>query len=235
MRQLLAIWRKEDILLTYEQISSRYPDLPLSILQRLGCEPDTLRPLVCDGVIGKRTRAAVYLDPEAIARQGDLLSVVALDYVLKGAREIAPSGGGTANNRGYWVNTFARLDPAASLSVDRGAWCAFFASYCLDVWLKTRGGFPRVGGARRLVQEYAPQRVPLAQVRAGDLVAWESVSRPAPYGHVGIVVYRDDDCVWTIEGNVDLSPGVDGVAARCFKPSLVRADGARPLYAGRYG
>lgn len=221
---------------TFDALRDLYPTQPIEILQRLGCEPDTRRALVCDGKVGPRTRGALYLDPRDVEALDHKLPAVALDFLMQGAREIAPTPNVSASNKGHWVNTFCRLGPRAATDKDRGAWCAFFASYALDLWLREYHGasFGRVGGARRLVRDELPKRVPIQQVQPGDLVAWESLTRPSPYGHVGIVVLRTETQVWTVEGNVDLRPGVDGVAARCFNLDLVRSDGARPLYAARY-
>lgn len=220
---------------TFDDLRAAYPTQPIEIIQRLGCEPDTWRALVCDGKVGPRTRSALYLDPRDVEALDHKLGAVALDFVMQGAREIAPKPGVSASNRGHWVNTFCRLGPRASVDVDRGAWCAFFASYALDLWAREyhASSFKKVGGARRLVRDELPRRVPLAEVQPGDLVAWESLTRPSPYGHVGIVALVTEALVWTVEGNVDLIPGVDGVATRCFARDLIRADGARPLYAAR--
>lgn len=221
-------------ILTFDEIRSAHPTLPLDIIQRLGCEPDTRRPLVCDGKLGPRTRAAAYLSPAAVESLPSKLPALALDELLAGAREVAPAPGKAANNRGAWVNKYCRMSARASTVVDRGAWCAFFASWVLNLWAVEykAASFKRVGGARRLVRdELTP--VHLADVQPGDLVAWESKTRPAPYGHVGIVVYASGGIIRTVEGNIDLVPGLDGVSSRAFNPDLIRVDGARPLYAGR--
>lgn len=219
-------------ILSYDELRTLRPTLPVEILQRLGSEPDTRRPLVCDGKVGPKTRGALYLNPAAL-EQGHKLPLLAMDELLQGAREVAPPGM-SASNRGPWVNKYCRLGERASLTVDRGAWCAFYASWCLNLWAVEylSATFQRVGGARRLVKDHL-SRVQLDAVLPGDLVAWESKTRPAPYGHVGIVALRSGSMVWTVEGNVDLRPGLDGVAARCFDLDLTRSDGARPLYAGR--
>ena len=162
------------------------------------------------------------------------MPALAMDELMHGAREVAPKPGASANNRGAWVNKYCRMSERASTTVDRGAWCAFFASWVLNLWAVEykASSFKRVGGARRLVRDELT-RVHLADVQPGDLVAWESLTRPSPYGHVGIVVHVADGIVRSVEGNVDLVPGLDGVSSRAFRSDLIRADGARPLYAGR--
>jgi len=223
------------MILTYTEIREALPEQGLDIIQRLGSEPSSARALVCDGREGPKTRSALYLDPRPIlALCAHGLGKVALGELLAGAAEVAPHPGAAANNRGAWVNKYCRMTARASTSVDRGAWCAFFSSWALDAWARTQGAtFQKVGGARRLVRDELKVKVPLGEVRPGDLVAWESKTRPSPYGHVGIVVAREGSRIATVEGNADLTPGLDGVTSRLFGPDLVRIDGARPLYAAR--
>lgn len=222
--------------LTHDELRASQPQLTTEIIQRLGAEQQTRRPLVCDGLTGPRTRGALFLNPAEVEHG---LARVALGELLAGAAEVAPAPGASASNRGPWVNKYCRSSARARVDVDRGAWCAFFASWALNDWLAScqpRGSFRKVGGARRLVRDELPQRIKLSEVQPGDLIAWESKTRPAPFGHVGIVALRDEELgrIWTIEGNIDLRPGLDGVASRLFGLDLVRADGARPLYAGRH-
>lgn len=224
-------------ILLYDEIREAHPQLGVEIIQRLGAEAGTRRALVCDGRVGPKTRGAQYLNPDALRVPGaHELPLVCLTELLAGAAEVAPGPGESASNRGPWVNKYCRSSARARIDVDRGAWCAFFASWALDAWglqASPRFRFQKVGGARRLVRDELSRKVLLSEVQPGDLVAWESKTRRAPYGHVGIVVLRTESLIWTIEGNVDLRPGLDGVSARCFGLDLVRADGARPLYAGR--
>lgn len=209
--------------LTYQEIRAAHPTLPLRILQRLGADRQTGRALVCDGVEGQKTREAVYLNPAvAILHQ---LVAVAMDELLAGAEEEGGPNAGAAPHK------YARLRGAVQRGKNLGAWCAFFASWCLaQVYLS----FGRVGGAIRLVRDHLAD-VTIGDLRVGDLVAWWSVTRPRPYGHVGIVAGIGDEWVWTIEGNVDLYGSVDGVAARRLpRATLTRIDGAPLAYLGRY-
>lgn len=219
--------------LTYHQFKKAYPDLALEVLQRFGHEGGSIRPLVCDGIEGPKTRAAIYLNPSAIEEAGCTPAKVALAEQLAGAAEV----GGP--NAGPWVIKYARLSPGATLGTDRGAWCAFFASWVLDAWAKLHGkSHPKEGGARAVVRELPHQldvkRALFSQLLVGDLIAWPSTTRSASWaGHVGIVAAKDEQGLYTIEGNVDLRPRVDGVACRYFRPDLIRVDGAAPIYAGR--
>lgn len=213
--------------MTFEQLRAAQPSLPLDVLQRLGHEAGTIKPLVCDGIAGTRTKSGIYLSPQAVIDAGCTPAKVALAELLAGAAEV----GGP--NAGEWVIKYARLSAGATLGKNRGAWCAFFASWVLDQWAQLHGkAFGKEGGARAVVKLLT--RVALDAVQVGDLVAWPSLTRaPSWTGHVGIVAALDDLGVYTIEGNVDLKPYVDGVSARYFARDLVRSDGAKPLYAGR--
>lgn len=217
---------------TFEALRSAYPSLPIEVLQRFGHEQGLIKPLVADGIIGPKTKSGIYLDPQAVLSAGCTPAKVALDELLAGAREI----GGP--NAGPWVHKYARLSPGATLGTDRGAWCAFFASWVLDAWAKLHGkSHPKEGGARAVVRDLAHQldvrRGLFALLRVGDLIAWPSMTRASWAGHVGFVAALDASGVYTIEGNVDLRPGVDGVSVRYFTTDLVRADGATPVHAGR--
>jgi hypothetical protein len=213
--------------LTFDALLKAQPSLPLDVLQRLGHEAGGIKPLVCDGKLGPRTRGGIYLDPQAVLDAGCTPASVALAELLAGAQEV----GGP--NAGAWVIKYARLSAGATLGTNRGAWCAFFASWVLDQWAQLHGkSFGKEGGARAVVKSLT--RVELDSVQVGDLVAWPSLTRaPSWAGHVGIVAAVLADGIYTIEGNVDLKPYVDGVSARFFERNLVRSDGAKPLYAGR--
>lgn len=219
--------------MTFDQLRAAQPDLPVDVLQRFGHEAVSIRPLVCDGIVGTRTKSGIYLDPQAVRDAGCTPAKVALAELLAGAAEV----GGP--NAGPWVIKYARLSPGATLGTDRGAWCAFFASWVLDQWARLHGkSFPKEGGARAVVRDLPHQldvkRSLFAQLQVGDLIAWPSTTRAASWaGHVGIVAAKDQAGLYTIEGNVDLRPRVDGVACRYFKPDLIRVDGAAPIYAGR--
>lgn len=215
---------------TFDALRSAYPQLPTAVIQRLGHEAGGIKPLVCDGKIGPKTRGGIYLSPPVVAEAGCTPATVALAELLAGAQE-------TTRNAGPWVMKYARLPLGGDLGRDRGAWCAFFASWCLDVWARLHGkSFPAEGGARAVVRGL-PLRVSLADgaaaLQVGDLVAWPSLTRASWAGHVGICVAKDDEGFYFIEGNIDLVGALDGVSCRYFKRDLVRADGARPLYAGR--
>lgn len=56
--------------MTFEGLRAAQPDLPVDILQRLGHEAGGIKPLVCDGIAGPRTRSGIYLDPQAIPEAG---------------------------------------------------------------------------------------------------------------------------------------------------------------------
>lgn len=215
---------------TFDALRSAYPQLPIDVLQRLGHEAGGIKPLVCDGKVGPKTRSGIYLSPPVVAEAGCTPASIALAELLAGAAE-------TERNAGPWVMKYARLPLGGDLGRDRGAWCAFFASWVLDVWARLHGkSFPKEGGARAVVRDL-PVRVDLADggaaLRVGDLVAWPSTSRASWAGHVGIIVAIDEDGFYTIEGNVDLVGALDGVSCRYFKRDLIRVDGAAPLYAGR--
>lgn len=208
--------------LTYQEIRARLPAVPLEIIQRLGADPQTGRALVCDGVEGPRTRAAVYLNPDAVT---DKVSVVALRELLLGAEEEE------GKNDGAWVHKYARLRGLYVKGKDLFPWCALFVTWCIA---QVVASFGKVSGAIRLVRDHLTS-VQLHELRAGDVVAWWSATRPRPYGHVGIVVLITASWVWTVEGNVDLRPGIDGVAARRLpRATLTRIDGAPLAYLGRY-
>lgn len=211
--------------MTFEQLRAAQTDLSIDIIQRLGHEAGSIKPLVCDGIAGPRTKSGIYLDPQAVRDAGCTPASIALDELLAGAAE-------TTRNAGPWVMKYARLSPTGDIGRDRGAWCAFFASWVLDAWAKLHGqSFPAEGSARAVVKML--KRIALTDIQVGDLIAWPSLTRAAWAGHVGIVAALTEDGVYTIEGNVDLRPYLDGVSARYFARDLVRADGAAPLYAGR--
>ena len=204
------------MLLTHDQIRNiiSAPE----IYQRLGVDPTTRRSLVVDGDVGPRTRGALYLDPRAITTP---VAHVSLEELLDGAQEVG------RGNRGPWVEKYARGWREEGES--QGPWCAFEVSWCYD----QVAPFPRVGGAIRLVRDHL-ERVPPHAIAPDDSIAWNSMTRPWPAGHVGLVAALEPDWVWTLEGNVDLKPGLDGVAARCLpRATLRRSDGAMPLYCGR--
>jgi hypothetical protein len=208
--------------LTYTEIRARLPGVSVAILQRLGADPVTGRALVCDGVDGPRTKGAVYLNPDCVT---DPAGVVALKELLAGAEEEL------GRNDGPDVHKYAQLRGPYVKGKDLWAWCALFVSWCLcQVW----ASFGKVSGAIRLVRDHTTQ-VQLHELRPGDVVAWWSVTRPRPYGHVGLVVAITALWVWTIEGNVDLRERIDGVAARRLpRATLKRIDGAPLAYCGRY-
>jgi hypothetical protein len=213
--------------LTFEQVRQAHPSLPLDVIQRLGHEAGSIRPLVCDGLAGNRTRSGIYLSPQAVLDAGCTPASIALAELLGGAQE---EGG---PNAGAWVIKYARLSAGATLGRNRGAWCAFFASWVLDQWAKLHGkDFAREGGARAVVRGL--KRIAIEEIQVGDLAAWPSLTRaPSWTGHVGICAALTPEGVYTVEGNVDLVPRVDGVSARFFRRDLIRSDGAKPLYAGR--
>lgn len=72
--------------LTFEQLRSAQPSLPLDVLQRLGHEAGSIRPLVCDGKLGPRTKSGIYLSPQAVLDAGCTPAKVALAELLAGAQ-----------------------------------------------------------------------------------------------------------------------------------------------------
>lgn len=204
-------------MMTYPEIRARLPGVPLDIIQRLGCEPSG-RPLVCDGKEGGRTRTASYLDPQAVCAP---IAQRGIADLLAGVQEEA------RGNRGARIEEYSRgYQPDGH---DQGPWCAFAAS----LWIhEAYPPYPRVGGAIRLVRDHCDP-VQRDDLRPDDLIAWRSVTRPAPAGHVGVVALITPRYVWTVEANVDLVGRTDGVAARRFTHDLVRADGARMVHLGR--
>lgn len=205
--------------MNYQQIRHQYPALPLAILQRFGHDPITNKPLVCDGKLGPVTQRATYLPVDKVAHP---VALNGLQEVLQGSCEV---GG---NNRGAWVNKYFRLTNRASVTIDRGAWCAAFVTWLLN----THKPFPACWGALRTVKNYC-NTVTIDKVKDGDLISWRSLTRPAPAGHIALVVYVDNECIWTVEGNVDLTPGLDGVAFRRLDRNGKRSDGSLPHQIGR--
>ena len=51
--------------MTFEQLRAAQPALSIDIIQRLGHEAGGIKPLVCDGIAGPRTKSGIYLDPQA--------------------------------------------------------------------------------------------------------------------------------------------------------------------------
>ena len=205
--------------MNYETIIKLLPESSLEIIQRLGCNPLTNAPLVCDGVEGPNTKNAVYLPIDKLVAK---TSLIALKELLDGSQEI---GG---NNRGKFVNKYFRVRQGSSLTKNRGAWCAAFVTWILNEAI----GFRAVWGAIRTVRDHM-QTIPISDIKEGDCVSYRSLTRPFPYGHVGLIVLVEEDCVWTIEGNVDLKPGIDGVAARRLTKALTRSDKNKAHQLGR--
>ena len=204
--------------MNYQEMRARFPELPLDILQRMGHDPVTNRPLVCDGKLGPKTLRAKFLPVDKIKT---VEGQVALVELLAGSIEVG-------NNRGPWVNKYFRLSKDASTTINRGAWCAAFVTWVLNVAFGHRACW----GAIRTVRDHMP-RVSLDSIKEGDCVAYRSLTRPFPSGHIGLLVVVDGDDVWSIEGNVDLKHGVDGVAARLLTKQLERSDGNKPYLIGR--
>ncbi|KKL50352.1 hypothetical protein LCGC14_2306380, partial [marine sediment metagenome] len=103
------------------------------------------------------------------------------------------------SNEGPEVSAFL-----ASVGLNPGyAWCAAFASFCLD---KAPGlTLPVVRSAR--AQDFITRRsLPAKQVKHhrvdptfGWLIVWKRGN--GPFGHVGLVIYWYGRCGITIEGN----------------------------------
>lgn len=204
--------------LSYEQIRAIYPDKNLDILQRLGHDPVTNKPLVCDGKLGPKTLRAKFLPVDRIKT---IEGQIALIELLEGAQE-------AGNNRGYYVNKYFHLSSKADVNKNRGAWCAAFVTWVLNEAFGHRACW----GAIRTVRDWM-MRVDLRSVKEGDCVAYRSLTRPWPSGHIGLIVAIDQDEVWSIEGNVDLTDRIAGVAARLLTKDLIRSDGNKPYVIGR--
>lgn len=190
---------------TWEQLRAAYPDKPIATLQALGIDRDD-RALVCDGKVGPRTTGATFLNPAAVTSP---VALIALGELLDAAQETL------GNNRGHAISKYmGDKVPTAK----QGPWCAGFATWCLR---QAYPSAPRSLNARRSVAGLALQLRP-DQARADDLIAWErkvdGVVSPA-HGHVEIVVGVEYKVIWTIGGNVDRAPGVDGVGARRYSGS----------------
>lgn len=54
--------------MTFDELRSAQPDLPIDIIQRLGHEAGGIKPLICDGIAGPRTKSGIYLDPSSVAQ-----------------------------------------------------------------------------------------------------------------------------------------------------------------------
>lgn len=205
--------------MNYTEIRALLPDAPIDIIQRLGCDKDTNKPLVCDGIEGPRTRNAIYLPIDKIKTKS---SQIALQELLAGSQEV------NGNNRGPWVNKYFRCKEGASEVKNRGAWCSAYVTWVLDQAF----GFRACWGAIRAVRDLMV-RVGIDDAKEGDCISWRSLTRPFPAGHIGLIVLVEDDCIWTIEGNLDLKYGLDGVAVRRLTKQGVRSDGNKPHRVGR--
>lgn len=204
--------------LSYEQIRAIYPDKSLDIIQRLGHDPVTNKPLVCDGKLGPKTLRAKFMPVDKIKTVEGQIALVEL---LEGSIEVG-------NNRGPWVNKYFRLSKDASITINRGAWCAAFVTWVLN----EAYGHRACWGAIRTVRDWMV-KIHLDSIKEGDCVAYGSLTRPFPSGHIGLIVVIDNDEVWSIEGNVDLTSKIAGVAARLLTKDLVRSDGNKPYVIGR--
>lgn len=204
--------------LNYEQIRVIYPDLSLDIIQRLGHDPVTNKPLVCDGKLGPKTLRAKFLPVDKIKTVEGQIALVEL---LAGSIEVG-------NNRGPWVNKYFRLSKDASTTINRGAFCSAFVTWVLN----EAYGHRACWGAIRTVRDHMT-RVDIASIKEGDCVAYRSLTRPWPSGHIGLIVVIDNDEVWSVESNVDLKPKVAGTAARLLTKDLIRSDGNKPYVIGR--
>lgn len=205
--------------MNYDEINKELEKPSLDIIQRLGHDPVDNKPLVCDGKIGPRTKRAVFLPIDKIDNP---YAIVALRELLSGAMEI------NGNNRGPFVNKYYRLSDKASPTIDRGPWCAAFITWVLNQ-VKP---FPACWGAIRTVRDYM-QHITIDEVQPGDCIAYKSLNRDGLAGHIGLVVLVEDDCIWSIEGNVDLIGNIDGVAARRLTREGKRVDGNEPYLVGR--
>lgn len=205
--------------MTYDEIKKLLPKASLDIIQRLGHDPVDNKPLVCDGKIGPRTKRAIYLPIDKLNHPA---ATLALEELLAGAMEI------NGNNRGIWVNKYFRLSSKASVTIDRGAWCAAFVTWVLGQIYK----FPACWGAIRTVKDHM-DIINIKDVQPGDAIAYKSLTRPYPAGHVGLVVLVEDNCIWCIEGNIDLVGKIDGVGVRKLTKEGIRSDGNKPYLVGR--
>lgn len=171
-------------IVSYKELVSKLPVLPLETIQRLGVDAQG-RILVVDGVLGPKTKGASYLEPESVEHP---LVSCALGELVLGAEE---EGG---NNLGQWVRKYMGKDWVG------GPWCAGFVSWCLD---QTYDDPPYIRGARRLANEVAEEgeQVGVRFIQPGDIISWKRSSGGSYAGHIGIVCAVTCDHVYSIEGN----------------------------------
>lgn len=187
-----------------------WPDLTLAQRQRLGIEPDGT-PLDDDAILGRRTRAGIYLEPDA----WHPIVAKCVELALLGARE---SGG---NNCGYWPRLFMNKltpphDPAADQAIwhgkKNGLWCAGFGGW---VARQVYGPpAPYSWSARQLARLWAAggERVELEDVQPGDAICWRREDpENGAAGHFGWAAAKTSELLITIEGNGSRRDGAVGV------------------------
>lgn len=231
--------------ISYPDLVAAHPDKEVAILQRLGW--DVLgKPLVCDGLVGPKTRGALFLNPEvflqakscadnapcdATPHQVALFvqasmglyvhpsALAAFDDLWAGEQETH------GNNSGPYVSSLYE-DP--NPTAQQGAWCGV----ALRKWI--RSAYPaslpvirKSWMAKGVLSQL--KKVAEADCRSGDgMVFHRKVDGTInnSFGHATLIVLRVDQVVYTIEGNVDLRPGVDGVACRRYRIDLGLVSGS---------
>ena len=209
-------------LLTFDDVMAR-PDLaelPVEIIQRLGVEPDGTR-LAHDGVVGPRTRRALYVDPAQMAHP---MARWMVGELLAGVEELPGQ-----NNRGARIDEYKRH----SKRFARGPWCAEMPSFGLRELYGTDAPYKR--GARRLALAVAAwmgeKIVDPLELEQGAVGSFKRLSKRTKFaGHAFVVAGVTEEHLWTIEGN----RGGDG-AVRVFRYDRAdprMSDGEPFLYAG---
>jgi hypothetical protein len=207
---------------TFSDAVKACPNWGYAEIQALGFEALTYTPLVCDGLVGTRTRSGYFLIP-----QGEEPPLVRemLAFVRLGVRE----GGG--NNRGwgpaamYGECAVEDCDPGDWDEVKQGAWCAATVSRAiLRLGLL---GFKLIGGARRLTDHLA-KTFGKSEAVPGAVISWKVPRAGAPYGgHVGVICFAAvDGSIFVIEGNGSASQG----RVRIYRYGPDHKYGGRPVH-----
>lgn len=243
--------------LNYSELIKALPDEPLERLQRFGVEPGTQAGLVCDGVVGPKTRGARFLnplafqsaqtffasseaaslDPNGKAYQFHRLSGVYIHPIAVAAFEDAwaMKGETHGNNRGPYISeVYEDTNPLAQ----QGPWCGVAGRRWIraaypDALPNKRHAYMAKGLSGRM------QRIrDASQIRSGDQLTSHRMvggTYDNMNGHAATCVLVEGDIVWAIEGNVTVlrrPSKVDGVATRRYLISkgLISSTGA-PLFA----
>lgn len=237
------------ITITWSELRDAHPSAPIDRLQRFGVEPTSRRGLVCDGEVGPRTRGALYLNPD--------LFTLARDHFASLVGALTPSAKASSfqgkhgvyihpiavyayedawdekeetmgNNRGAFISELYE-DPNAT--AQQGPWCGVAGRRWIrkaypDALPSPRHAWMAKGLSDRMVHQPSWR-----MARSGDQLTYHRKVKGSfnnRNGHATTVAAVDGDMVWTIEGNIDIRPGVDGVAVRMyrFSENLVNNSGA---------